>query len=520
MLLERNLIAPLPPAEPPAASTPSRARWIVLALGGVLYLLAVHGQWDVPIAAWLAGVFLLRFTRASRPWAGFAVVAGVTAVGVAYYLFQAGMQVFGPMLLLCVPLGLGFVLPYLIDRLISPRLRRPLPRSLVFPLAIVAAEYVIATATPIGSALSSLAVTQHENLPLLQLTAITGSYGVSFLVAWFASVVNQLWEHGLFDGGAGRPTKIVALTFAGVLALVIIGGTARLAFFAPSAETARVAGVTWSKSINDRADSELDRYESMLEAAQTDPAVVRRSFAMINNDLLASTEREARAGAELVVWPEAGAAVLEADRAAFLEQVGALAARTGSYVEVGLGVITEAPPHSRNEAILIDPTGAVLWTYQKAHPVPFLDSTIPGDGVVPKIATPLGRIANVICFDADFPTLMRQPDVDLMLVPSNDWLGFGQTHTEKITLRAIENGYSVVRQDSNGLSRIIDPQGRTLAQSDFFTTEQQTVVADVPITGSRTIYGAIGDVFAWLCLAALAVLVAGGVIGRRRGVAG
>jgi apolipoprotein N-acyltransferase len=112
---------------------------------------------------------------------------------------------------------------------------------------------------------------------------------------------------------------------------------------------------------------------------------------------------------------------------------------------------------------------------------------------------------------------MRQArDVDIMLVPSNDWQEFGQTHTEKATLRAVENGYSLVRQDSNGLSRVIDPQGRTLAQADFFTTEQQTVVAAVPMTGVRTIYGTIGDVFAWLGLAALAGLSAGGVVLSRR----
>ena len=35
-----------------------------------------------------------------------------------------------------------------------------------------------------------------------------------------------------------------------------------------------------------------------------------------------------------------------------------------------------------------------------------------------------------------------------------------------------ENGYSIVRPDSRGLSRVLDPQGRTLAQADFFTTEK------------------------------------------------
>jgi apolipoprotein N-acyltransferase len=159
--------------------------------------------------------------------------------------------------------------------------------------------------------------------------------------------------------------------------------------------------------------------------------------------------------------------------------------------------------------VLVDPRGRALWRYEKAHPVPFMDMIEPGAGVVPVADTPHGRIANVICFDADFPALMRQAqDVDLMLVPSNDWTEYGQTHTEKATIRAVENGYSLVRQDSRGLSRVIDPQGRTLAQADFFTTDQQTVVAEVPVTGIRTIYATVGDVFAWSSIGALVLLVA------------
>src|SRR4029453_5562745 len=45
--------------------------YLWLAIGAVLSLFAVHGRWDVPIAAWLSGVFLLRFVRTSS------VVVGV-----------------------------------------------------------------------------------------------------------------------------------------------------------------------------------------------------------------------------------------------------------------------------------------------------------------------------------------------------------------------------------------------------------------------------------------------------------
>jgi apolipoprotein N-acyltransferase len=482
--------------------------WVVLGVGAALHLLAVHGRWDLAAAAWLSGVFLLRFARTTGIVKGFLLVWAVTAVGVAYLLFQGGIPVLGPLLVLCVPLGVVFVLPYLVDRLLSPRLTNPLLRTLVFPAAVVGAEYLIATATPIGTALGSLATTQHENLPLLQLAAVTGGYGVSFLVAWFASVANEAWEQRL----AWPRIRTVALVFVAILAATIVGGTIRLAFFPPTAETVRVAGVSWSREAHERSDAMLERFDSISDAAEQDPAAVRDALAVRNDDLIASTERELVAGAKVVVWPEAGAITLEADRAALLDRVGVLAAAHDAYIEVGMVSITGEPglAGTTNEAVLVDPQGRVRWQYEKTHPVPFMDEIEPGDGVVPTADTPYGRIANVICFDADFPALMRQAaDVDLMLVPSNDWAEYGQTHTEKATLRAIENGYSLVRQDSRGLSRVIDPQGRTLAQADFFTTDQQTVVADVPVTGIRTVYGTVGDVFAWSSIGALVLLVAG-----------
>ncbi|MGW2220879.1 hypothetical protein ACWCSD_38330 [Nonomuraea sp. NPDC001684] len=111
---------------------------------------------------------------------------------------------------------------------------------------------------------------------------------------------------------------------------------------------------------------------------------------------------------------------------------------------------------------------------------------------------------------------MRQAaDVDLMLVPSNDWYGFGATHTEKAAVRAVENGYSLIRQAGNGLAAVFDPQGRTLTSADYFTTRQQTMAAYVPVASDPTIYARIGDVFAWLCLAAMAVLGAVAMRTRR-----
>lgn len=76
----------------------------------------------------------------------------------------------------------------------------------------------------------------------------------------------------------------------------------------------------------------------------------------------------------------------------------------------------------------------------------------------------------------------------------------------RASLRAIEGGYSVARQDAEGVSTAFDNEGRVLAAADYFTTGRQTMVAYVPTHGGTTIYDRIGDLFAWLCLAGVAAL--------------
>jgi apolipoprotein N-acyltransferase len=128
---------------------------------------------------------------------------------------------------------------------------------------------------------------------------------------------------------------------------------------------------------------------------------------------------------------------------------------------------------------------------------------------VPLVASPYGRLANAICYDLDFPGMIRQAGqsgADLLLAPSDDYPAIDPAHSHDATFRAIENGFSLVRQASKGLSMAVDYQGRVVAATDYYTTDQQTMVAYVPMHGVRTIYASIGDLFAWLCVIGLVAL--------------
>jgi apolipoprotein N-acyltransferase len=360
----------------------------------------------------------------------------------------------------------------------------------------------------------------------MQMVSVTGSWGITLLITWFAAVVNWAWERGF----AWPEVRRGGLLYTAVLSAVLLGGGARLALFPPQASTVRIAGLSASQAAvaafkQQLPSSTLDLLISG-KATQADRALAHSAFTIIDNDLFNRSQQEAVAGAKIVVWPESsptGAAVLQEDQSALLQQAGALAKQEGVYLDLGLAVFlneTSQPPFAMDEAVLIDPAGNVVWTYEKTHPAPGDEGLfIPGDGKVPLVDSPYGRLANVICFDLDFPATIRQAGqagADLMLGPSDDWQAVDPAHTQKAAFRAVENGFSLVRQASKGLSMAVDYQGRVMAASDYFTTDQPVMVAYVPVHGVRTIYAAIGDFFAWLCILGLVVFIGMAIIRSRR----
>lgn len=487
-----------------------RLSYLWLAIGAALFVFYA-GRWAIPLAAWLAPLFLLRFVRTQRPLTGFLLAwlirFAVAAVVPSGTILLSGIGYYAIVLILT---GLT-ILPYLADRLITPWLGG-FVATLVFPVAFTTLEY-LSSFSPSGT-IDSIAYTQYGNLPLMQVVSVTGIWGLTFLITWFAAVINWLWEQHF----AWPQVRSGGLLYAAILAVVLLGGLARLALLPQPTTLVRVAGFSASQAAVTTFNKQLphDTLSLLLsgKATQADRALARSAFTTLDDDLLARSQQEARAGAKIVVWPEAspvGANILQEDEPALIQQASTLAQQSGIYLDIGLAVFLPdvgRGPFLKDESVLLGPTGRVVWTYEKTHLVPFGEQgqVVQGDGKVPIVESPYGRLAGVICFDADYPATMRQAGqagADLMFVPGDDWQAIDPYHTQVATFRAIENGFSEVREASKGLSMMVDYEGRVLVASDYFTTDQQVMVAYVPVHGVRTIYTAIGDLFAWLCIIGL-----------------
>ena len=337
----------------------------------------------------------------------------------------------------------------------------------------------------------------------MQLVSVTGMYGLTFLVMWFASAVNAVWEHGF----QWQATRLPLAVFGSVLAAVFAFGFARLSLAAPTSPTVKAATITLSPAVYNQANDSLD-WATFNRATSAQRAPWRPRFTATVDQMLARTQIALSQGAKLVVWQEQSALVLPGDRQNAISRAAALARSNGAYLEIWLGVLnqTQSLPYFANQAILISPAGSVVWTYNKTYPVVVSGEsavTVRGSGVLPVADTPYGRLSTAICNDVTYPGLLRQAGqkgADILLVPTHEPSSvWASADAAEATYRAIENGTSLVRPAGDGISLMTDYLGRVIASQNYSASNNGIMLASVPTGGVRTIYSHIGDSFAYLC---------------------
>jgi apolipoprotein N-acyltransferase len=497
----------------PSPKAPSRNPWLWLSLAA-LFLLISNGRHAVSTATWVSLLFILHFVRLEAKRIGLPLAWLVLFLAWAFQF--RGMAPLPGIFYFLLSAAYAFMqlLPMWIDRLLIFRLTG-FRATLLFPSAWVTMEWIVATFTPYGS-WSSLAYTQHENMQLLQILAVTGLYGVSFLIAWFASVGSWV----LIQEWGQRSARKGALIFAVVLILVLLGGGMRLVLFPPNAPTVRIASL--SKSDQDLFAGVKEDYESILAGKVSPEGIdrIRSNGREIMDDLFLRSDKECQAGAKIIFWGEANGFSFKEDEPVLLARGAQFAREREIYLGMALAIFdpTRDKP-LENEIILMTPKGEQAFEYHKAIPVPGGEAQIqaPGDGIIRTADSPYGRLGTAICFDMDFPGLLKQAgrrDADILLVPANDWREIDPWHSHMARFRAIEHGFNMVRHASNGLSLASDYEGRVLAAMDHFVTSQRSLVAYVPTKGVRTIYSRIGDTFSWICIVSLGIFVFTGF--RRR----
>lgn len=465
-----------------------------LLVAGSVNLYFANGIHATLFAAWLAPIFLLRFSRTTRKRFALPLLALVAAAAT-----WAGFKDLMPLgedeaIALGVGSGVTVAIIFLIDRLVAPKLSG-IAATLVFPAATVTALLIGSLGAPFGT-WGNDAYVQYEFLWLSRFSSILGIWGVAFLPAWFAAVVNQ-W----IESGFEAPSRQRSAIAMGLVSVFVLGHGALTGLQwrnAPDAVTAGLVGGVVEKPDLGSCDPD-DRAcrQTQLDEQYIDP-------------LLARSAELVERGAQIITWPEGGAVFLKGDEPEYLELISLFATENNVYVVAGLAALPDDPAGLiENKVVVFAPDGRQSAPYLKAHPVPG-EPVVAGDGKPLLFDTRFGRLAVLICFDADFTAPARSAargGADLLVVPSNDWAEITPLHAEMAAFRAMETGLPILRPTTNGLSAVISPSGEMSASADSFAG-QDLLLTQVQLSARPTLQRHLGDGFAWLCGLALVGLIA------------
>jgi len=397
--------------------------------------------------------------------------------------------------LLTIPLlaCLGIILlPALVFALIALLFRALLLRNaiwqaaLVFPTAWVTYEYVSSLLSP-HSTFGNISYSQMNFLPVVQLTSVTGIWGISFCLFLFPAALAAVFS----SFGDRRQKLTIAATVFTFLVIVLGFGYARLhAPYLPAASV--TVGLVSS-----------DLPQNLIAQDHDNAMRLMREYSEQAESLTAR-------GAQIVVVPEKSAVVLDSYRAPVDALFQSIVTRTGATIIVGLIDVTGNAKW--NEARLYSPASTSPTAYAKHHMLPMFESQLTPGSARTEIDQPSGRWGVTICKDMDFPLLSREYGKDgtaLLLVPAWDFNIDGWLHGRMAILRGVESGFTIVRAAKQGVLTVSDSRGRIVAEQTTGSSDFTSLVASAPVRHDATLYARFGDWLAWMSVVGLVSAIVG-----------
>ena len=154
---------------------------------------------------------------------------------------------------------------------------------------------------------------------------------------------------------------------------------------------------------------------------------------------------------------------------------------------------------------MLSPGGQFSPVYGKYHTWMIGESPTPSAGVFPVFDTPLGRLATLICHDANYTDVARKlaaGGAQIIAAPFREFGGFGEQAWTNALFRAVENRTAVVVSGVATVSAIVNPDGSLVALNTDINGSRLTLTGDVTLgTGNAAPYTHLGDVLGWTALA-------------------
>ena len=464
---------------------------------------------------------IARRAATSGWWFGFGYfVVGLHWIGEAFLVEADVFAWLLPFAVTLLPAGLAifFAVATGLARLAWSR---GLARILVLAVSLALAEWVRGHAFT-GFPWNTLGYALTFPLPLMQTAGVLGIYGLTlWTIAIFAAPL-VLWADARRD--LGRRSLVLAITAALVPFILLAGGGIFILKRQPMVidDGARLRIVQPSIPQREKwlAEKQAANFSTHLELSRTDPQGRRDDLAKITH----------------VIWPEAAMPFLPLERPEAMAIIGDLLPPRTYLVSGAIRVKRPTdgqpgPTRAYNSLLVLGENGTLAAIYDKIHLVPF-GEYLPlqewleaiglqqlsrlrggfsaGDSPRPLLSIPgLPQVGALICYEAIFPseTVQSASRPGIFLNLTNDgW--FGTTigphqHLHQARVRAVEQGIPLIRAANNGISAVIDAQGRVLARLEL--NVKGVIDTGVPRVGPPPIYTRFGNgIFAVMVLIFLA----------------
>lgn len=410
----------------------------------------------------------------------------------------------------------GALFPLIFSVLVSRVGKKSTPVACaVAPFLWVVLEFARANLPIIGFPWNLLGYAASGNLAFVQLTSITGIYGLSLLIAAFNALL--AWT---FASPSGKSRRITIGAAILLIAAAVAGPR-----FVPQAEPEHAAHLV----------------QTNLPQEEIYPSNWMQIHAADMQQLESLSVTAAKQSPGLIVWPEVPAPFTLQDPQ-FTAIAKRIARDSGQDFLVGVVDWKMSPGRhwlASNSAVLLNPSGQREFTYDKIHLVPFgeyvplrkylffahslIDSIgdfTPGrEYSVGALAG--GRFSVFICYEAIFSSEIRRfanNGAQLLINISNDgWFGRSSApaqHLMMARVRAVENHRWLLRCTNTGFTVDVDPYGRIVAQLPRFARGE--LDAPYGFRSDLTPYTRFGDWVAWLCVLATVGFLFAGFAGTKQ----
>jgi len=478
---------------------------LTAALSGILLFLSFP-KYGFGFIAWIALIPLFFALKKANTFVhglmlGF-IAGAVAYIGIIYWITFVIVNYgylslyIGVILMLLLACYLGAYISLFAGCVIY--FRDKIPLYLTAPVLWVCLEYVKSMLFT-GFPWENLGYSQYLNTYFIQFSDIAGVFGLSFLIVLTNAAIFEI-----INKRFAKEYVLVAVVFF-ILAGVYVYGIYRLNQV--------------NKSMQNLPDMEVSLIQGNIDQSIKWSDQYQRETMNIYEQL---SLKNRPAKESLIIWPETAAPFKFQEKNSLHDQIVNLSLKSKSWLLFGSVSYSSQNDDFFNSAYLLSPGGEVAGRYDKVHLVPY-GEYVPFRKLMPFVEGftagigdfgigsgyyPLSmddkKIGVLICYEGILPfaaRMYKNRSAGLLVNITNDaWFGSTSApfqHFSMAIFRAVETRLYLVRAANTGISGIVDPCGRVIAETNIF--QQEAIKGYVKFVNIPTFYARYGDIIVAVC---------------------